>query len=128
MLQVLDSYLPMALLFTDVTSSLVYVRRYLVASGMTDLTLQKGEHIRQVGKAPTLTGVWAFEGCSPDPFPLAPYLPQAQQVRYVTSLFPAHVTSPLFSWHIHYTNKTQWKRRENVRKAQGIAQLQLRVV
>jgi hypothetical protein len=62
------------------TSFLVRVRRCLAPSDMTDLLFQKGEQIRQVGKASALASV-AFEGCSPDQFTLAPDLPQAQQVR-----------------------------------------------
>jgi hypothetical protein len=81
---------------------------------MTDLSLQKGEQIRQFGKAPALASVWAFEGCPPDQFTLATYLPQTQQVRYITSLFPAHLISPLFGGSIIPT-----RRKENVEKTQG---------
>jgi hypothetical protein len=93
----------MELSLMSVASFLVRVRGFLALSGMTELLLQKGEQIRQVDKAPALASVWAFEGCPPDQFTLATYLPQTQQVRYITSLFPAHLISPLFGW-IYYTN------------------------
>jgi hypothetical protein len=60
---------------------------------MTGFLLQKGEQIRQAGKAFALPGVWTFEGCLPDPFTPALCLPQTQQVRYIT-LFPAHNDFP----------------------------------
>jgi len=80
-----------------ITSSLVSVRRCLALIDVTDLFLQKGEQIRQAGKALALASVWAFEGCSPDQFARAPYLPQTQQVGYIALLFLAHVISPSFS-------------------------------
>jgi hypothetical protein len=80
--------------FVGPTSVLV-LWHCLATGDLTELFFQKGEQIRQFGKTPALTSVWAFEGCSPDKFALALYLPQTQQVRYVTSLFPGHALNPL---------------------------------
>ena len=82
-------------IFAKAASFLARVRRRPAPSDLTDFCFQKGKQIRQVGKAPVLAGVRAFEGCPPDQFTPAPYLPQAQQVRYITSLLSAHVTCPL---------------------------------
>jgi hypothetical protein len=60
-----------------VTSFLVRARRGLALTGTIDLLLQKGEQIRQVGKASALASVWAFEGGPPDCFFIA-HPPQAQ--------------------------------------------------
>jgi hypothetical protein len=70
----------------------------------TDLPPQEPKQVVQVGKTHSLARVRTLEGRPPDQFTSAPYLPQTQQVRDVTSLFTAHVTTPSLNWHVHYTN------------------------
>jgi hypothetical protein len=70
----------------------------------TDLPPQEPKQVVQAGKTHSLARVRTLEGRPPEQFTTAPDLPQTQQVRDVTSLFTAHVTTPSLNWHVHYTN------------------------
>jgi hypothetical protein len=73
-----DSRFSIRLLSVDIASFLACVGRVLVPINLTDLTLKKGEQVRQARKAPLLAGVDILRGSPPTYLPLVAHLPQAQ--------------------------------------------------
>jgi hypothetical protein len=63
-----------------ITSSLSLVLASVGVRHRIGLSPQEIAQIVQVGETLALAGMCAFEGCPPDQFTLAPYLPQTQQV------------------------------------------------